>query len=88
MVRSSTTIKTTAREMYGEVVVDNTTTGIRSRIKSLIVSLKSWKGGGMNDCNIAYFGFGCSKRYAVHWLVMSIMSVQGNGRLCEWHQRN
>ena len=44
--------------MYGEVVVDNTTIGIRSRIRSLIALLKSWKGRGINDCNIACFGFG------------------------------
>ena len=48
-------MKTTAWELYSEVVVNITTAGIRRRIISLIALSKSWKDRGMNDCNIACF---------------------------------
>ena len=50
-------MKTIVRKKYGEVVVNNTTTGFRSRIRLLTISSNPWKGGGMNDCNIACFVF-------------------------------
>ena len=54
MVHSSTTMKTTARELYGEVIVDDTIIGIRQRVILLIALSKSWKGRGMIDCTVLF----------------------------------
>ena len=47
-------MKTIARELYGKVIVNYTIAGRKCRFISLILASKSWKGGGMIDCNVLY----------------------------------
>ena len=57
MVYGSTTTKTIARELYGEVIVNKTIAGYRLLIISLIVLLRSWTGRVMIDCIMFVFIF-------------------------------